>query len=146
MRTEWILTLALALCAGACNDDDDTDTGDTDDTDTVDTDDTDTVPCPTSGSSGERITCIVDLDGDTAAGEAFYDFNCQACHCDDGGGGCGSSYPPPADLTASLLQEQDVVAILLLGSEGTDMDSYAAHTNQDLANVTEYVMETFITP
>ncbi len=147
MRTQWILTLALMACAdGAGCNSDDTDTGDTDDTDTVDTDTDTTVPCPTSGTSGERVTCIVDLEGDLTAGATFYDFNCELCHCDSGVGDCGASYPPPADLTASILTEENVVAIVLAGSEGTDMDSYAAYPNQDLANVTSYVYETFISP
>jgi hypothetical protein len=145
VRTEWLLTLALALCGAAACDDDGT-TDDTDDTDTEDSDSDTDLPCPTSGTSGERVECIVALDGDPVAGATFYDNNCQLCHCDDGVGGCSLSYPPAADLTASVLTEQNVVAFVLAGSEGTDMDSYAAYQNQDLANVTTYVMETFITP
>ena len=148
MKTDWIL--ALTLTAGvwvtACNNDDD-DTDDTDDGHTdEDTDDTDTVVCPTTGTSGERIACIVALEGDVTAGSTFYDFNCESCHCDSGIGSCSLSDPPAADLTASNLQETDIVAIVLAGSEGTDMDSYAPFPNQDLANVTTYVNETFINP
>jgi len=142
--------LALGLAFGAtavgCNDNDDTDTTDTDDTEPGETDDTDTTPCPTTGTSGERVACIVDLDGDATAGKGTYDLICAACHCPDGTGGCSQSYPPAADLTASVLTEENVVAIVLSGSEGTDMDSYAAYPNQQLADVTTYVYETFISP
>jgi hypothetical protein len=140
----WMAALGLVIGGGvgACNSDDGTgDTGAT-----TDTDDTDTVPCPTNGTSGARIECIVALDGDVTAGSTFYDFNCESCHCPTGVGGCSQSIPPAADLTTSPLQEGDVVAILLFGSEGTDMDSYASHPNEDLANVTTYVLETFISP
>jgi hypothetical protein len=133
------LALGIGAIGAGCDDNENTDT---DDTDTTDTD----VPCPTTGTGGPRITCIVDLEGDTTAGSTFYDLNCQTCHADDGTGGQGPSYPPPADLTASMLDEPNVVAIVLAGSEGTDMDSYAPYQNQDLANVTTYVFETFISP
>jgi len=146
-RTKWIVGLVLVGCTaggGSCIGGD-TDTEDTDDTDTQDTD-TDTVPCPTVGTSGERIACIVALDGDVAAGFSFYDLVCAACHCDNGVGGCSLSDPPAADLTASVLSEENVVAFVLAGSEGTDMDSYAPYPNQQLSDVTTYVLETFISP
>jgi hypothetical protein len=144
LKTDWILALTLTagVWATGCNDDDD----DGGDTDHEHTDDTDTVPCPTTGTSGERIACIVALEGDVTAGATFYDFNCESCHCDSGMGSCGPSYPPPANLTTSFLTEENVVAVVLAGVENTDMDSYAPFPNQDLANVTTYVMETFINP
>jgi len=147
VRKAWLVGVWLAVGAigAGCSGDTDTGDDDDDDTDTVDTDDTDTTPeCtgPENGSGPDRIEKILCLEGDLVAGELFYQMQCQACHLADGtgidGGGTG------ANLTLSPLDEAGVVATVLQGIAGSDMDAYHVFPSQDLANVTTHVWENFV--
>ena len=142
----WMVIVGCATSGSGCSGDSDTDDTDGDDDDDTDNDtDTDVpVECtgPTSGPDLERVDTILCLEGDLAAGETFYDMNCSLCHLDDGtgvdGGGTG------ANLTLSNLSEDNVIATVLIGIPYSDMDAYHHYQNQQLADVTTYVMETFI--
>jgi len=141
VRKAWLVGVwfATGLVGVGCKDNND---GDDDD----DTDDTDTpVECtgPENGSGPERVDKVLCLEGDPVAGELFYQMQCQACHCADGtgvDGSCGTG----ANLTVSPLDEAGVVATVLQGIDGSDMDAYHVFPSQDLANVTTYVWETFV--
>lgn len=104
-----------------------------------------TTPGPKTGTSNERVDAILALEGDVAAGSGFYDANCQLCHLDDGTG-MSSPTGVGADLTLSTLLESGVVATALRGIPDTTMDAYDDYQNQQLADVTTYVFETFISP
>jgi mono/diheme cytochrome c family protein len=97
---------------------------------------------PLTGTSDARIDAILALEGDLAAGSDFYDANCETCHRDDGTGITNGSQG--ADLTLSTLSEPAVVATVLRGIPDTTMDAYDDYQNQQIADVTTYVFDTFI--
>lgn len=82
-----------------------------------------------NGSSGERLSAILDLEGDADAGASFYSANCSVCHGSDAGGGSGPAIAGEA---------RDVVVEAML--EGPDqMPSFSGQDDQDLADVATFV-------
>jgi mono/diheme cytochrome c family protein len=87
------------------------------------------------GESGDRVSDILALEGDAAAGQAVYDSQCAACHAADGTGGSG-----PAVTGVEADPEATITQIL---EGGELMTSYASLPDQDIANVYAYMVETF---
>jgi cytochrome c551 len=87
------------------------------------------------GGDDDRVSTILALEGDAAAGQGLYESQCLACHAADGTGGVG-----PAVTEVEAVPE-DTIAQILEGGEG--MTSYASLPDQDIANVYAYMVETF---
>jgi mono/diheme cytochrome c family protein len=96
-------------------------------------------PGVTSDAGASRSNTIGALTGDANAGKTVYTANCVSCHKADGMGTPGSF--PSLSNAAKTWTKPQFFAILLEGEGG--MPSYAQLSDQQLANVTEYVRTTF---
>ncbi len=107
--------LGLAACGGGTDDDDDDD------------------------SVGDaRVDAILALTPDAANGATLYADNCALCHGDDGEGGVGGQLAGQV----SPDDESQIVLIILDGA-GT-MPSWEDYfSEQEVADVTAYLLDTF---
>lgn len=94
------------------------------------------------------------LKGDAAKGKEFYIANCAECHGKDGDGKGPRAYfirPVPRDFTdersRGTLNRPNVYAATYFGRNGTEMPAWSkVLTEQEIANVSEYVFQAFIQP
>lgn len=92
------------------------------------------------------------LKGDAAKGQAFYDKNCAECHGVKGDGQGPRAYfirPVPRDFVNErsrlTLNRPAIYAAVFFGRNGTEMPAWSkVLTEQEIANVSEYVFQTFI--
>lgn len=134
MRVGWTIAaaglawMAMAGCNGA-KDPVEVPTGETGTPPVVD---------PTTSTGAVRVTTILSLTADTAAGSGTYAAICAACHKADGTG-----VPPNPALTDRIptLTDDQVVATILDGKG--NMDAYAIMTNQEIADVAAYAITSF---
>lgn len=92
------------------------------------------------------------LKGDAAKGQAFYDKNCAECHGVKGDGQGPRAYfirPVPRDFlnerSRLTLNRPAIYAAVFFGRNGTEMPAWSkVLTEQEMANVSEYVFQTFI--
>ncbi len=85
----------------------------------------------TKAVDGDRFSTILALDGDASAGESLYASNCAACHGAMGEGGSGPR--------VSGESTDETIEACLSGPD--DMPSYAQWSDQDLADVAQFVAE-----
>ncbi|MBX9634461.1 MAG: c-type cytochrome, partial [Magnetospirillum sp.] len=94
------------------------------------------------------------LAGDAAAGKQFFNNNCFTCHGKEGKGDGPRAYfiqPKPANLTSddsrSSLNRPHLFKSISMGSNGSEMPAWSkVLSDQEIANVAEYVFTTFIRP
>ena len=94
------------------------------------------------------------LVGDAEKGKAFYVANCATCHGVKGDGQGPRAYfinPRPAMFTSKKLRAElnrpTLFAFISAGKLGTEMPAWRqVLTEQEIANVGEYVFRTFIQP
>lgn len=94
------------------------------------------------------------LVGDASAGKVFFDNNCFVCHGKEGNGEGPRAYfitPKPANLTSpesrESLNRPHLFASISKGAQGTEMPAWSkVLSDQDIANVAEYVFTAFIRP
>lgn len=94
------------------------------------------------------------LVGDAKAGKAFFDNNCYVCHGKEGNGEGPRAYfitPKPANLTSpesrESLNRPHLFSSISKGAQGTEMPAWSkVLSDQEIANVAEYVFTTFIQP
>jgi mono/diheme cytochrome c family protein len=94
------------------------------------------------------------LKGDYVAGKAFYEANCATCHGNKGDGQGPRAYfinPKPAVFTSDKMRESLSRPVIFdgvsLGRRGTEMPAWdKVLTQQEIANVSEYVFRAFIQP
>ena len=117
--TRWMMAcwLGLAACGGEPDDDDDDDD---------------------DGVGDARVDAILALTGDTANGATLYADNCALCHGDDGEGGVGGQL----EGEVSAAEESEIVLIILDG-EGTMPAWEDYFSEQEVADVTAYLLDTF---
>jgi mono/diheme cytochrome c family protein len=84
---------------------------------------------------GDRVSTILALEGDPAAGQGAYESQCSACHGASGEGGVG-----PA-LTGVDADPETTITQILEGGEG--MQPYDTLPDQDIANIYAYMVESF---
>lgn len=82
----------------------------------------------------DRATAIAALTGDTAAGQTTYTQVCTVCHGPDGTGTASGN-----SLVESSYSKADTIDIILNGKGA--MASYAALSDQEIANVTAYSLQ-----
>lgn len=95
-----------------------------------------------------------ELTGDKVAGGVLFQANCSPCHGPRGNGQGPRAYfinPKPrnflADSSRRWLNKPELFRIISRGSPGTDMPSWnKVLTDQQIANVAEYVFHQFIKP
>jgi mono/diheme cytochrome c family protein len=94
------------------------------------------------------------LKGDEKSGKAFYVMNCAVCHGEKGDGKGPRAYfinPKPANFLDEGVQEEfnrpNLFKQISMGVNGTEMPAWSkVLTDQEIANVGEYVFQTFIRP
>lgn len=94
------------------------------------------------------------LKGDPAAGKALYTANCATCHGDKGDGKGPRAYfinPRPRNFVEAISRERlnrpALFTFVSAGKLGTEMPAWnKVLTNQEIANVSEYVFQAFINP
>jgi mono/diheme cytochrome c family protein len=94
------------------------------------------------------------LIGDVSAGRAFFNDNCAECHGEAGNGQGRRAYfmnPKPADLTSAKpraeLNRPSLAAAISMGVQRTGMPAWSKVLSpKQIANVAEYVFQTFIRP
>lgn len=94
------------------------------------------------------------LKGDVAKGKAFYNKNCATCHGEKGNGQGPRAYfinPKPvnflSDKSRATLNRPTLFTIVAAGKQGTEMPAWRhVLTDQEMANVAEYVFRSFIHP
>lgn len=94
------------------------------------------------------------LVGDAAAGKKFFDNNCYVCHGKEGKGDGPRAYfitPKPANLTSpesrESLNRPHLFTSISKGSLGSEMPAWSkVLSDQEIANVAEYVFNAFIQP
>lgn len=92
------------------------------------------------------------LKGDASKGKAFYDKNCAECHGVKGDGQGPRAYfirPVPRDFlherSRLTLNRPAIYAAVFFGRNGTEMPGWSkVLTEQEMANVSEYVFQAFI--
>nr|WP_211169112.1 cytochrome c [Aromatoleum toluvorans] len=92
------------------------------------------------------------LKGDAAKGQAFYDKNCAECHGVKGDGQGPRAYfirPVPRDFMQErsrlTLNRPAIYAAVFFGRNGTEMPAWSkVLSEQEIANVSEYVFQSFI--
>lgn len=92
------------------------------------------------------------LKGDAAKGRAFYDKNCAECHGAKGDGQGRRAYfirPVPRDFLQErsrlTLNRPAIYAAVFFGRNGTEMPAWSkVLSEQEIANVSEYVFQNFI--
>ena len=86
--------------------------------------------------AGQEVAVEVDVP---YAGKALYDPSCMGCHGDNGQGGLGSVFNPiPGDSVISGNPAKAIEAVLL-GRDGTLMNSYAGSSDADIASMLSYI-------
>jgi cytochrome c551 len=94
--------------------------------------------CNDKGGEGDdRVSAILELEGDVAAGETVYGGSCAACHGGDGSGGTGP------DLVESFanLGDEEIVSVIIDGKGS--MPAQSSLEDQDVADVLAYGRDTF---
>lgn len=94
------------------------------------------------------------LSGDAAAGKAYYLMSCTACHGENGDGNGPRAYfifPKPRNFlhpaSRARLDRPTLFRAIRLGVAGREMPAWnKVLTDQQIADVTEYVFQTFIRP
>jgi mono/diheme cytochrome c family protein len=94
------------------------------------------------------------LVADADKGRRFYNANCATCHGAKGDGKGPRAYfiyPKPRDFTSvearAMLNRPAIYAATSMGRLGTEMPAWSkVLSNQEIANVAEYVFGTFIRP
>lgn len=94
------------------------------------------------------------LKGDAKWGKTFFNNNCYVCHGKEGKGDGPRAYfiqPKPANLTSpearSSLNRPHLFKAVGMGSNGSEMPAWSkVLSEQEIANVAEYVFITFIAP
>jgi len=94
------------------------------------------------------------LTGDVVAGKQFYEGNCSVCHGDEGNGEGPRShfiFPKPRDFTASYalykFSREHLFYSISDGVVRTEMPAWKhVLERQQIADVTEYVFQSFIAP
>jgi len=94
------------------------------------------------------------LVGDANAGRRFYDANCATCHGVKGDGKGPRAYfinPKPRNLiaadTRAMFNRPAIYAAVFAGKLGTEMPAWSKVLEpQEMANVSEYVFQTFVQP
>lgn len=94
------------------------------------------------------------LKGDAAKGKAFFLANCAECHGPKGDGQGKRAYfinPRPADFTSdkmrARLNRPAIFVFTSQGKLGTEMPAWnKVLTDQEIANVSEYVFQAYIAP
>ena len=107
-------------------------------------------PSTTASTGGARVPAM--LKGDKARGAKLYDQNCVACHGKAGDGAGPRAYfisPKPRSFISAESRAAFTRPILVLaiaqGKRGTEMPSWdKVMTDQEIANVAEYVFQSFI--
>ncbi|MCK9985756.1 MAG: hypothetical protein AzoDbin1_02228 [Azoarcus sp.] len=92
------------------------------------------------------------LKGEAAKGKEFYEKNCAECHGVKGDGQGPRAYfirPVPRDFlherSRLTLNRPAIYAAVFFGRNGTEMPAWSkVLTEQEIANVSEYVFQTFI--
>lgn len=86
------------------------------------------------GEKDDRVTTILGLTGDTAAGETIYTTNCSGCHGADATGGSG-----PSLIDAYATGEDEEMMDYIINGDG-DMPAFGESlADQDIADVWAYV-------
>lgn len=93
-----------------------------------------------------------DLKGDASKGKAFYEQNCAECHGVKGDGQGPRAYfvrPVPRDFLSErsrlTLNRPAIYAAVFFGRNGTEMPAWnKVLSEQEIANVSEYVFQAFI--
>lgn len=89
-----------------------------------------------SSSTPDRATTIAGLTGNTTNGAALYvSLTCGTCHGANGEGTAAGD-----SLVSSQKSKEEVIDILLQGVSGTTMVGYSDRTDQELADMTAYVV------
>lgn len=94
------------------------------------------------------------LKGDVKWGKRFYNDNCATCHGEKGDGQGPRAYfinPKPVDFltekSRASLNRPTLFTIISAGKLGTEMPAWRnVLTDQEMANVAEYVFQAFIRP
>lgn len=94
------------------------------------------------------------LKGDLKRGESFYQGNCATCHGAKGDGKGPRAYfinPKPRNFLEEearrIFNRPALYAAIAMGSLGTEMPAWSkVLTEQQMADVAEYVFQTFINP
>ncbi|MBC7951027.1 MAG: c-type cytochrome [Rhodospirillaceae bacterium] len=94
------------------------------------------------------------LVGDAAAGKRFFNSNCFTCHGKDGKGDGPRAYfiqPKPANLTSdesrAEMNRPRLFKSIYMGVNGSEMPAWSkVLSDQEVANVAEYVYTAFIQP
>ena len=90
------------------------------------------------GENGdERVDDILALEGDVVAGEAVFAAECAVCHGDSGEGGSG----PAMSGAIGGFDDADLIGVVVNGVGS--MPDLADLPDQDIADVTAYVFDTF---
>lgn len=88
-------------------------------------------------SFNERVDAILELTGDTAAGQVLWTLDCESCHAADGTGN---------DLGPGLLGElhhgeKQILTWILDGKADGEMPAFGSYTDQEAADVLAYLYE-----
>jgi len=94
------------------------------------------------------------LKGDAVKGKEFYASNCAECHGQTGAGDGPRAYfirPVPRNFTSersrATLNRPAIYAATFFGRNGTEMPAWSkVLTEQEIANVSEFVFQSFIQP
>lgn len=94
------------------------------------------------------------LQGDASLGQAFYNKNCFTCHGKQGRGDGPRAHfnrPRPRDFTSEESRQElnrpRLFSAISDGKRGTVMPAWATVlSDQEIANVAEYVFQTFVQP
>lgn len=90
--------------------------------------------CGEDEAEDDRATTIAALTGDATAGQTTYTQVCTVCHGADGTGTASGN-----SLVESSYSKADTIDIILNGKGA--MASYAALSDQEIANVTAYSLQ-----
>ncbi|ROR29061.1 cbb3-type cytochrome c oxidase subunit III [Inmirania thermothiophila] len=94
------------------------------------------------------------LEGDPEWGRRFFEENCAACHGKNGDGRGPRSFfifPRPRDFShpgaVTSLNREHLFEAIAMGDVGSEMPAWSkVLTDQEIANVAEYVFQAFIEP
>jgi len=89
----------------------------------------------TTNSGTDRAVTIAALTGSATDGEAVYGQLCAVCHGADGAGTAAGN-----SLIDSTKTKDEAIDSILNGVSGTTMASFAARTDQELADLTAYTL------
>ena len=85
------------------------------------------------GAKDDRVTTILGLTGDTAAGETLYGTQCIGCHGADATGGSGSN------LVAAYAEGEDEESLDIIINGDGDMPAFGESlSDQDIADLAAY--------